>query len=215
MAGRRQALRSTLAHRQRLLLGIGLVLLLFAAAGLGVALGHDPDAPPLAAPASPIFPEVSEPPPVPVLPAPTSASAVPPSSSPSKRSPTTAPRRTLSAPPPARRSAPPSAGAFTARYVVANSRSDTFQAGVFLTNNGKTARSWQVRVTHNPRDGVRVQDAFGAQMSTDGDTTVFSGGPLAAGDSVTFGFRASKSARGVVRPTGCRIDGKNCVVSVR
>jgi hypothetical protein len=99
--------------------------------------------------------------------------------------------------------------------VITNSRNRTFQAGIFLTNNGNTPRTWQVRVTHNPGAGVRVQAAFGARASTSGDTTVLSGGPLAADSSVTVAFQASKNVSGVVRPTSCRVDGKNCVVTVQ
>jgi hypothetical protein len=147
-----------------------------------------------------------------VLPAPTSAPPVP------LLSVSISP---VSARTPARRPTSPAASFFTAgnaitaRYVITRSRDRTFQGGIFLTNTTNTARNWQVRVTHNPRAGVRMQASFGAQASTSGDTTVFSGGPLAAHSSVMVGFQASKNVGGVVRPTSCRVDGKDCIVSVR
>jgi hypothetical protein len=44
---------------------------------------------------------------------------------------------------------------------------------------------------------------------------VLSGGPLAANGSVTVAFQASKTVSGVVRRTGCRVDGKDCIVTAR
>jgi hypothetical protein len=44
---------------------------------------------------------------------------------------------------------------------------------------------------------------------------VFSGGPLAGGDSVTIAVQGSKQTSGVVRPTSCRVDGKDCIVTVQ
>jgi hypothetical protein len=41
------------------------------------------------------------------------------------------------------------------------------------------------------------------------------GGPLAAHSSVMVGFRASKNVSGVIRPASCRVDSKDCVVTVR
>jgi hypothetical protein len=201
----------SVSPRQRLLIGVGLVLGLFVVVGLWAVTRPDPQ-PPLAAPGPPIFPDFSTL--VPVLPGPssdsTSAGPLPPSSRPTR----TTPPRPAPAPPPARRSPPP-ARAFTARYVITNSTSTAFQAGILLTNDSQTARNWQVRVAHDPTAGVRLQAGFGARISTSGDTLVFSGGPLDAQSSVTVGFQATKSAGGVVRPTACRVDGRDCIVTVQ
>jgi hypothetical protein len=203
----------SVSPRQRLLIGVVLVLGLFAVVGVWALTRPDPE-PPLAAPGPPIFPNFSAP--VTVLPDPASASApagpTPGQSSSRQARPT--PPRPAPAPPPARRSPPP-ARAFTARYVITNSSSTRFQAGILLTNDSQTARNWQVRVSHDPTAGVRLQAGFGARISTSGDTLVFSGGPLDAGSSVTFGFQATKSATGVVRPTACLVDGRDCIVTVQ
>jgi Cellulose binding domain len=229
MAGQYQAFISTITSRRRLLIGVASVLVLFLVVGLVALLHRDNDRSPLAGPAAPIFPNFIPPAPVPVLPAPVadSSSAIPSGAASASVSPSSgvaASRASASRASASRASASRSAAttpkssspaqAFSARYVITNNRGSTFQAGVFLTNNSNTARNWQVSVTHDPAARVRVQEAFGARISTNGDTTVFSGGPLGAGDSIMFGFQADKNVRGVVRPTSCRVDGRNCVVTV-
>jgi hypothetical protein len=227
MAGQYQAFLSKFTSRRRLLIGVASVLVLFLVVGLVALLHRDDDRSPLAGPAAPIFPNFIPPVPVPVLPDPVadSSSAAPSGSATASVSPSSgvaASRASASRASASRASAsassspksPSPAQAFSARYVITNNRGSTFQAGVFLTNNSNTARNWQVSVTHDPAARVRVQEAFGARISTNGDTTVFTGGPLGAGDSVMFGFQADKNVRGVVRPTSCRVDGRNCVVTV-
>jgi hypothetical protein len=226
MAGQYQAFLSRISPRHRLLIGAASVLVVFLVVALVALLRRDSGQQPLVGPAAPMFPNfvAPEPDPVPVLPAPAavSTSAAPSGSasvsvsvssgsrsSAGSGSRSAASRTSASS---AKRPSPPPA--FSANDVITNSRRSTFQAGVFLTNNSSTARTWQVSVTHDPAARVRVQGAFGARVSSNGDTTVFSGGPLGAGDSVMFGFQADKSVSGVVRPTSCRVDGRNCVVTV-
>jgi hypothetical protein len=211
MPGRHHLLPLTFLSRNRIGVGLTLVLLLLVGAGLWAAgSGGDNRRPQMIMPPSPVLADV-EPVPsatIPLLPAPTLASAVP---SKVRSSPTT----TAPSKPAKTKPAPPPPSAFSARYVIADSRQTTFQVGVFLKNTSGAARNWQVRVTHDPTAGVRVRAAFGVTMTTSGNTVVFSGGPLKAGGSAFFGFRAGKTAEGVVRPTSCRVDGKACVVTVQ
>jgi hypothetical protein len=99
---------------------------------------------------------------------------------------------------------------------VVDGRRSTFTVGVIVTNTGKASRSWRLVVTHDPSADVRVQGAFGAQLSTSGDTITLRGDALPPGRSVTAGFRATSSReRGGVRPTSCTIEGTACDVTSR
>ena len=214
MPGRHHLLPLSFVSRNRIGVGLALILLLMVGVGLWAAgSGGDSRRPQMIMPPPSVLAGV-EPAPsatIPLLPAPTSASAVPTKllSSPTRTA-SSRPAKTKPAAP------PPAAGhAFSARYVITNSRRTTFQVGVFLTNTSGAARNWQVRVTHDPAAGVRVRGVFGATMSTSGNTVVFSGGPLKAGASVFFGFQAGKAVSGVVRPSACQVDGNACVVTVQ
>jgi hypothetical protein len=113
-----------------------------------------------------------------------------------------APRRTTKpAPPPA---------AFSARYSVSSSWDHGFVSSVQVTNTGGTAGNWSVTVTFDSRARVRINNAWNAQLARQGDSNVFTGGPLAPGASVTFGFDASKRTWRRVQPTGCTINGTPC-----
>ena len=211
MPGRHHLLSLSFVSRNRIGVGLALVLVLLAGLGLWAAgTGEDSRRPLMIMPPPSVLagvaPEAS--PTISLRPAPTSASAVP--SKLRSRPTTTAPKR-----PAKTKAAPPPPPAFTARYSIANSRQTTFQVGILLKNTSGTARNWQVSVTHDPADGVRVRAVFGATMSKAGDTVVFSGGPLKAGGSMFFGFQASKTAEGVVRPSACRVDGRDCVVTAQ
>lgn len=211
MAGRHQEFLERMTARQRLIIGVGVVIWLFVLVGL-IAFLHEDRKAPLADPQPPIFPGFSAPP-VPVLPAPTTA-GVP--SSVSATPATTEPSRVTTAPrPPRRTTAAPPPPNFTARYVVTNNQANSFQVGILLTNNGSVAQGWQLRVAHDPAAGVRFGLGFGASVTRSGDTTVLSGGPLAAGRTVTIGFQVSKQVRGVVVPTSCVVGGRNCIVTVQ
>jgi hypothetical protein len=98
----------------------------------------------------------------------------------------------------------------TAQYAVTGSWDTGFVAGVLLANPTGTARSWQVVVRHASAAGVRVTTFWNAQVTRNCDTTTFSGGPLAAGATQTFGFEATKQASGPVRPTSCLVNGLAC-----
>ena len=197
---------SSFASRHRYPLVIAVVLLCIAVAGVFAAVSNrrDPDPPLLITPALTALPSAS------VWPTPVAASASA-SAAPSHR-PTSA-RPARSSPPAARRTPSPAAADFTARYVIVGGRQSSFQAGIVITNNGRTARTWRLTVTHDP--GVRLQGSVGATATASGSTITFSGGPLGPGDSVTAGYQASKDSGDEARPTSCRIEGTACSVSVR
>ena len=213
MPGKHHPESFTSRHRYPLVVAV--VLLALAVAGVLAAVQNrrDPAAPLLVTPALTALPSPA------ATPSPVAASGSP---SPSPSVSTTASRSAARSPsagrPPSRRPSPsPSAtkGAFTARYTVMRDRRSTFQAAISVTNEGRAARSWQVVVTHDPDDEVRLQGSVGARVSTSGDTITFSGGPLDPGDSVTFGYQASKDSDDDVRPTSCRVDGVECRVTLR
>ncbi|MEV4707425.1 cellulose binding domain-containing protein [Actinoplanes sp. NPDC049316] len=77
---------------------------------------------------------------------------------------------------------------------------------VRVENPGSTAtRSWQVTLTV---PGGNKVDASGASVSQDGDSVTFTGGPIAARDSLTFTFTVDGTLTEL--PGGCRIDGNAC-----
>ena len=198
------------ASRYRYPLVIAVVLSCIAVAGVLAAVQNrrDPATPLLVTPTLPA---------VTASPSPVAASASP-SPAPSASA---SPSRSASRSPaagrtPSRRPSPsPSAttGSFTARYTVMNSRRRSFQAAISVTNQGRTARSWKLVVTHDPDDGVRMDGSVGARVTTSGDTITFSGDALDPGDSVTFGYQATKRTRDEVQPTSCRVDGVECRVT--
>ncbi len=198
------------ASRHRYPLVLAVVLLGIAVAGTLAAVRNDrdPATPLLVMPALPALSATPSPVAAPASPTPSpSVSATP------SRSPSRAPTAARS---PSRRPSPsPSAtkSPFTARYIVMNSRRSSFRAAISVTNAGRAARTWQVVVTHDPDDGVRLEGSIGARVTTSGDTITFSGGPLQPGDSVTFGYQASKRTDDAVRPTSCRVDGVECRVT--
>ncbi|MGW4946775.1 cellulose binding domain-containing protein [Actinoplanes sp. NPDC004185] len=143
---------------------------------------------------------------VPTSASPTSASPTPVPSSPrASRSPSKkpAPRRTTASPP-----AP--AASFAAAYRTGRSWDRGFIAGVEITNKSGPARTWTVKVSFDPDAGVRVGNTWNAQLSRDGNTFVFTGGPLAPGATAMLGFEASKQVRGGIQPTSCTADGAPC-----
>jgi hypothetical protein len=113
-----------------------------------------------------------------------------------------------------RRPATPATGAtaapasgVTARYVVSSSWDTGFVVGVTVTNTGTAPQHWHVDVAHAAASGVRVVTNWNADVRRDGAVARFSGGPLAPGQSSTFGFEAVKSVAGAVRPVGCAVNG--------
>jgi cellulose binding protein with CBM2 domain len=198
------------ASRHRYPIIVGVVLACLAVTGVLAAVHNrrEPATALLVTPASAV-----PSPTAPVSPSPVAATASPSASASPSPSRAPAARRSPSKSP--RPSPSVTRGQFTARYVVMNSRRSSFQAAITVTNEGRAARSWQVVVTHDPDAGVRVEGSLGVRVSTSGNTITFSGGPLDGGDSVTFGYQASKDTRDDVQPTSCRVDGVECRVTVR
>jgi hypothetical protein len=62
-------------------------------------------------------------------------------------------------------------------------------------------------------DNVRLLGTWNARGSQSGSNMTFTGGSLAPGASVTFGYQVSKTGRGNARPSGCSVVGGKCVVS--
>jgi hypothetical protein len=198
------------ASRHRYPIIVGVVLACLAVTGVLAAVHNRRDDPATALLITPAITALPSPT-VSVSSSPVAATASP-SASASPSRPPAARRSPSKSPGPS-----PSAtrGPFTASYVVMNSRRSSFQAAITVTNEGRAARNWQVVVSHDPDAGVRVEGSLGARVSTSGNTITLSGGPLDGGDSVTFGYQASKDTREDVQPTSCRVDGVECRVTVR
>jgi len=117
---------------------------------------------------------------------------------------TTKPKPTTPAPP---------ADVFSATVSVGASWDQGYVASVRVQNTGSGAASWKVTVGHSDLNDLRLLGTWGAHGSQSGDNVVFTGGPLAAGASVNFGYQVSKSGRGGARPSGCTVVGGRCGVS--
>lgn len=131
-----------------------------------------------------------------------------PTGTPAARRSSAAPRRSPSSEPPAPRVDP--ATPMTARYVLTGTRADSFEVGVHLTNAGARPTGWQVVLRYPAAARVRLVGTWNATVEVRGDTLVFSGGPLLAGGSHTFGFQATKAVPAQVQPTGCTANGSAC-----
>jgi molybdopterin biosynthesis enzyme len=81
-----------------------------------------------------------------------------------------------------------------------------------VTNKSGPARTWTVKVSFDSDAGVRVGNTWNAQLTREGSTFVFTGGPLAPGATAMLGFEASKQVRGRIQPTSCTVDGAPCRV---
>ena len=130
---------------------------------------------------------------------------------PPKSRPTSPPRRT----PTPRPTTAPSRGAdLTARYIVYTSWDEGFVVGIEVTNHSRRALPWSVKVIHDRSDGVRVKELWNADLKQGGATTnVFTGGDLAPGATLTFGFKATKWVTRPVRPTTCVVGRTPCRIA--
>jgi cellulase/cellobiase CelA1 len=89
-----------------------------------------------------------------------------------------------------------------------------YVAQVRVRNTGDAAGSWTVTVSHADLNNLRLVNTWGdATGKQSGDNVVFTGGPLAAGGSIGFGYQVSKTGRGNARPSGCAVLGGRCGVS--
>jgi hypothetical protein len=103
--------------------------------------------------------------------------------------------------------------AFTGSYTAGGGWDRGFIGAVTVTNKTGPARGWTVRITYDSRHGVRVGNVWNARLDRQGNTFVFTGGPVGPGASATFGFEASKQVRGSIQPTACTVDGASCRLS--
>lgn len=116
---------------------------------------------------------------------------------------------TAPAPPPP---SPPPAAVLAAAVSVGASWEQGYVAGVRVENTGKKSANWTVTVTHGNLADLRLVGTWGARGTQQGDRVVFTGGPLAAGATVNFGYQTSKTGRGNARPSGCTVVGGTCGV---
>jgi cytoskeletal protein RodZ len=139
----------------------------------------------------------------------TSRSPVPEKTSKS-HSPTPTPTRTRATTPPA--PPPPPANDLAVAVTVGASWEQGYVAGVRIQNTGRKSANWTVTVTHSNLSNFRLVGTWGARGTQQGDRVVFTGGPLAAGATVNFGYQTSKTGRGNARPSGCTVVGGTCGV---
>ncbi|WP_158647710.1 cellulose binding domain-containing protein [Actinoplanes sp. ATCC 53533] len=138
-----------------------------------------------------------------------------PSKTPARRTPSNAaPKPTAKAttkPTPRRTTPPPTPEtALSGRYTTGASWDRGFIGNVDVTNKTGPARTWTVKLTFAPSAGVGVGNTWNAQLSRQGNTFVFTGGPLAPGSKISLGFEASKQVRGKIQPATCTVDGAPC-----
>ena len=146
-----------------------------------------------------------------------------PSPSPS-RSRSASPKPSLTSARPSPSTAPPRVTPATTKPVVVVPRDLTAAVGVTASwnagyvaivrvqNTGSAAHTWSVTVTHQGQNGLRLGPVWGAAGSQRGTSLVFSGGPLAAGASATFGYQTSTTGPDKARPAGCTVVGGTCAV---
>lgn len=125
----------------------------------------------------------------------------------------TLPTSVSAAPVPKKSSSPRAVFALSATYTVGSSWATGFIGGVTVTNSGSSPAAWAVTVRNRSADGVKISSAWNATVSRQGDTDTFTGGPLAAGATASFGFEATKQATGKIKPAGCTVNQSACRVS--
>jgi hypothetical protein len=107
----------------------------------------------------------------------------------------------------------PAADVIAATYAVGSSWDTGFIGSVEVRNISDAAQSWSITVRHAEAAGVRVTTAWNATLTRQGDTNIFTGGPLPAGATVRVGFEATKQTNTGVRPTACSARRGSCRVS--
>jgi cellulase/cellobiase CelA1 len=145
--------------------------------------------------------------------APSPSPSASPSLSPSpSRSPSRKPAKTRK-PSPSKSSATPRSGLVVTLRVGA-SWEQGYVATARVTNDGEAAaRSWTVTVTHDG-DDLTLRNTWNAAGRQSGDSFTFTGGgPLASGETASFGFQAGKDGGGDARPANCTVVGGRCSVS--
>jgi cellulase/cellobiase CelA1 len=121
--------------------------------------------------------------------------------------------RVTTKPAPPSRTARPAQAALTATYAVGTSWDTGFIGAVRVRNMSAVPQNWAVAVRWDGAAGVRITQAWNASLSSRGDVTVLSGGPLAPGATQNLGFEATKQLTGPVRPASCTVNGSWCRMS--
>ena len=141
------------------------------------------------------------------------------SPSPSRSPSATSARPTPSSPPPPRVTTPATTkpvvvvrNDLTASVGVSASWNGGYVAIVRVQNTGSTAHPLSITVTHQGQTGLRLGSVWGASGNQQGSSLVFTGGSLAAGATVTFGYQISTNGPDPARPAGCTVVGGTCAV---
>lgn len=88
-----------------------------------------------------------------------------------------------------------------------------YVASVRVRNTGTKPITWTVTVTHSDQQDLTLGNTWGATGKQSGDTLTFTGGPLTAGQTVTWGYQVAKTGTGNARPAACTVVGGTCAVS--
>jgi len=143
---------------------------------------------------------------IPISSAPPSSSATPsltPTPSRTSRRPTQSPSTHAPSNSPKPTTAPPKT--VFATVSVTSSWDGGYVGRVQVTNKGTRAVGWTVTVAHSGQNGIQLVATWSASGSQQGTNFVFTGAPLAAGASVSFGYQAAKRGGGTLGPTGCSV----------
>jgi hypothetical protein len=105
----------------------------------------------------------------------------------------------------------PEAAGLTAKFSLSSTWDSGFVAVVVLTSTAAVP-AWNVRLTFPA--GVTIPDGlvWNAVKQGSTGTVTFTGGPLPAGQQVTFGFQAAKMVQNQkdFLPTACTVNGAHC-----
>jgi hypothetical protein len=169
-----------------------------------------PSAPPTATPSAP---PTAAPPSAPVsgtptLSSPVTGSAPRPAASASPTTRVSGTATTSASPVLAPSSTPPDE--LTASYALTSTSADGFAASITVRNPTPAAQTWTVVLTYPPGTPITVTGYWNATPRATGRRLSFNGGPLTAGASYTFGFRAESQKSGGVNATACTINGIAC-----
>lgn len=106
----------------------------------------------------------------------------------------------------------PAGNVLTAEFSFSSTWAEGFVASVEVANATGRAQSWEVRLSFPATVTVPEGSAWNARQSGEEGTIVFTGGPVPAGATQTFGFQAEKAAqnRKDFEPTACTVNGLEC-----
>jgi lysophospholipase L1-like esterase len=121
----------------------------------------------------------------------------------------TPPPTTTTTPPPTTTTTPPPSGACTATYRVISQWNDGFQGEVTVRNGTTATRSSAWTATFSFGNGQQLSQAWNATVTQDRTTVAARNltwnGPLAPGDSASFGFLASWTGTNTSPTVSCTL----------